>query len=103
MKALPQTRLGKWSCRLILAFAILFLFTTVGIVGLFKQTGGNTIFDNLFISIPMLTAFGCAIAAFVTVVISVWKYKELSLAVIVPIATGLLIALFILGEVTTPH
>jgi|SRR3989344_4318157 len=103
MKALPQTRLGKWSCRLILAFAILFLFTTIVVVGLFHQEGGKTLLDNLFISIPMISGVLSAIAAFVTGVISVWKYKERSLAVIVPIATGLLIALFILGEVTTPH
>jgi len=103
MKALPKTRLGKWSCGLILAFAILFLFTTIVIVGLFKQQGGNTIFDNLFISVPMISAITCAIAAFVTGVISVWKYKERSLVVFVPITIGLLIALFVLGEVTTPH
>lgn len=103
MKILPVTKLGKWSLILLVGFFLLFIFTTVVIVGLFHQEGGNSFTDNLFISIPMFSAFGCAIAAFVAGVVSVWKYKERSLLVFVPIGLGLIITLFIIGELTTPH
>lgn len=98
-----MTRLGKWSLILLAGFFLLFIFTTVVIVGLFHQEGGDSFIDNLYISIPMFIAFNSVMAAFVTGIVSVWKYKERSLLVYVPIALGLLIALFVVGELTTPH
>jgi hypothetical protein len=103
MNILPKTKLGKWSLWLLAGFFLLLLFTTVIVVGLFNQEGGKTFIDNLYISIPMFSAFGSAIAAFVIGVVSVWKYKERALIIAIPIIIGLLVTLFILGEVTTPH
>lgn len=103
MKILPATKLGKWSLMLLAGFFLLFIFTAVVIIGLFHQEGGDSFTDNLYISIPMFSAFGCAIAAIVTGVVSVWKYKERALLIYLPIILGLLITYFIIGELLTPH
>jgi len=100
---LPKTKPGKWSLWLLVGFLLLLLFTSVVVIGLFNQEGGKTFADNLFISIPIFGAFGSAITSFVTGVISVWKYKERSLFVFITVVLGLLITLFIIGELTIPH
>lgn len=102
MKVLPKTQLGKWSIGLIVA-AFCLLIIGVIVVRVFHQTGGKTIFSNLYISIPMLSAGASAVAAFVTGVISVWKYKERGLLVAVPIIIGFLVTMFMIGEFSTPH
>ena len=103
MKSLPTTQLGKWSVGLIASTIGLFIFTSFIVVGLFKQVGGDSLTDNLYISIPMILAAGSAVAALITGLISVWKYKERSMLIAVPILVGLIITLFLLGEITTPH
>lgn len=103
MKLLPTTKLGKWSLVLLAGFFLLFIFTAVVIVGLFHQEGGKTFTDNLLISIPMFSAFVLVIMAFIAGVVSIWKYKERSLLIYVPIVLGLVISAFLIGELTTPH
>ena len=102
MAILPTTRLGRWSCGLIMAFFLLLVLVTI-IVNLFNQEGGKTFFDNLFISIPMLSAVTAAIAASITGIISMWKHKERSILVFTATTTGLLIVLFVLGESTSSY
>lgn len=103
MKLLPSTKLGKLSLKFVVGYFLIFIFTAVVIIGLFKQEGGETFSDNLYLSIPMFSAFGLVIAAFVTGIVSIIKYKERSLLVYLPIALGLLIAFFIVGKLATPH
>lgn len=103
MKVLPTTQLGKWSVGFLATTIGLFIFTSFVVVGLFKQVGGDTLTDNLFISIPMILAAGLAIMGLITGLISVWRYKERSLLIAVPIVVGLIITLFLLGEIATPH
>lgn len=100
---MPESKIGKSSLMLLAGSFLLFIFTTVFIVGLFHQEGGNSFTDNLYISIPMFSAFGSAIAAFIAGIASVWKFKERSLLIYLPIGVGLLITLFIIGELTVPH
>ena len=99
---IPRTSLGKWSVGLIVAFFLL-LATGMTVVSVFHQTGGETFFDNLWISIPMLSAGACAIAAFFTGALSIWKSKERSILVFVASLIGLLVLWFVIGEILVPH
>jgi hypothetical protein len=98
---MPCTRLGRWSIGLIgglvLSFAVLAIMAATG------QTGGETFSDNLLLAIPGFLAAGCGIAAFFTGVIGVIMSKERSVFVFVSTAFGLLVLLFVLGEVLSPH
>lgn len=92
---MPKTILGKWSIGLIIAF-FLFLVTGMLVVAT-GQTGGNTIFDNLLISIPMLSAGICAIASFITGIISIFWKKERNIFIFISTIIGFLV-LFLLPE-----
>ena len=98
---LPKTSLGKLSIGLIIAFFLL-LILTMFIVST-GQTGGETIFDNLFISIPMISAAISAIASFFIGIISIIKKKERSIIVYISILIGLLVLWFVIGEILVPH
>ena len=99
---LPKTLLGKWSVGLIIAFFLL-LGTGMFVVQGLGQTGGETFFDNLWISIPMLSAGASAIAAFLTGIISIVKDKERATTVFAAALIGLLVSLFVFGEFISPH
>lgn len=98
---LPQTSLGKWSVRAILLF---FLFMAVFYLLVHSgQRGGDTFFSNPTLTIPILLAAFSAITALITGVISTIKEKEKSILVFLAILLGLFVAIFILGEIITPH
>ena len=101
-KTSAKTTLGKWSIGLIIAFFLL-LATGIFVVTVLGQTGGNTIFDNPSISVPMLGAGASAIAAAFTGIVSVWRQKERAILVFVPIIIGFLVLWFVLGEILVPH
>ena len=98
---LPNTRLGKWSMNLIIAFFLLFLLFQLLILS--GQRGGNTFFDNLLLSIPWLFMVVCGIASFFTGTISIIKKKERAVFVFLSTALGFFILLFVLGEFLFPH
>ena|SRR3989338_3379077 len=98
---LPKTTLGKWSFGLIISFFLLLICTTLIVSS--GQEGGETIFDNLLISIPMLAAGLCAIASFITGIISIIKHKERSILVYISTFIGLLVLWFVIGELLVPH
>ena len=99
---MPKTTLGRWSVGLVVAFFLL-LATGMFVVSVLGQTGGETFFDNPVISIPMLGAGACAIAAFFTGVSAIVRNKERSVFVFVSSLIGLLVLFFVLGEVFSPH
>lgn len=99
---MPETKVGKWAVGLIVAFFLL-LATGMIVVSVFKQEGGETFLDNLWISIPMLGAGAAAIAALITGVIGIIKSKERSILVFIASLTGLLVLWFVLGEILVPH
>jgi predicted Abi (CAAX) family protease len=98
---LPKTSLGKWSVGLIAAF-ILFLALFLILVA-FGQRGGETFFSNLLLTVPMLLAGTCGVAAFVTGLIGIIKSKERSILVYLAIFIGFEIMVFGLGEFLVPH
>ena len=99
---MPKTRLGRWSVGLVIAF---FLFLATGIFVISRQGPrlDETFFDNPAASIPMLWAVFSAIAAFFAGIISIFKYKERSIAVFVAAVIGLFVMVFLLGEILVPH
>jgi hypothetical protein len=98
---LPKTSWGKWSVGLIAAF-ILFLALFLILV-LSGQRGGETFFSNLLLTVPMLIAGTCGVAAFVTGLIGIIKSKERSILVFLAIFVGFEIMVFCLGEFLVPH
>ncbi len=97
----PITLLGKWSVGLILVFAVfLALFYILVASG---QRGGETFFSNLILTIPILIAGISGISAFATGLIGVIMSRERSIAVYISIIIGLLVLLFVLGEIIFPH
>ena len=67
------------------------------------EEGGETFFDNLWLSGAMLVAAASAIAATIVGWIAIVRKGERSLPVMFTVAIGTLVTLFVLGELTTPH
>lgn len=103
MRLLPSTKLGKYSALCMGGFVVLFLIGTVVVVGIFQQQGGDTFADNLYISLPMLGALIMALLALVFGLVSIVKDQDKSLAVYAIVVVGLLISIFVIGEVIVPH
>ena len=98
---LPKTALGKWSVGLIIAFFVLFaLFLGLAASG---HEGGDTLFSNLLLTLPIFLAAWCAVLALVLGIIDTMRQRQLSLFVIVAIGVGLVVTFFILGEFLFPH
>ena len=99
---MPKTSLGIWSVRLLVLFLILLgigVFESV-VLG---QSGGKTIFDNLWLGIPMVGAFIAAFASFLIGIVSIFTKQERSVLVYLAAAVGLLISIFVLGELFFQH
>jgi hypothetical protein len=98
---IPKTTPGKWSVGLIIVFIVLLaLFQFLVASG---QRGGETFFSNLILTIPMLIAGISGISAFATGLIGVIMSRERSIAVYLATLIGLLVLLFVLGEIIFPH
>ena len=103
---MPKTRLGKWSMWLIVIFFLLFILAQI-IAAVGRSQGA---FDNgsaniyqILIPITIIPAGICGIAAFLTGIVSIVKSKERSVSVILATAIGLLVLIFVLGEILSPH
>ena len=98
---MPKTPQGKWSVRLTLLFFLLlgvfYLFVSSG------QRGGDTIFSNLYLAIPMLCAASSSILSSITGSVAIFKHKERSPLVFISTGLGLVVLLFILAEISFPH
>ena len=101
IRFIPNTRLGKWSIWLIVAFILLFMMFQLLVAS--GQRGGDTFFSNLALSVPMLIAGICGILAFFTGIIGIIKGKERSVLVFIATAIGFFILFFVLGEFLVPH
>ncbi len=93
---MPKTKLGKWSVRFLGLFAVLFVISQIIVAT--GQEGGETFFDNLYISVPMTLTLLSGVLAFVFGLISIVKSKERSILVIIATLIGLLILIFVAGE-----
>jgi cytochrome bd-type quinol oxidase subunit 2 len=98
---MPKTQFGYYSLRLLVAFVCCLLIAQFAVMS--GQRGGNTFFDNLWISVPMLLAFLSVIAAAMVGAISLIRYNERSPLVFLVVGLGLLVLIFLLGEFLFPH
>ena len=98
---LPVTRLGWWSAGLLTAAAALFI-ALVSLVAS-GQEGGEGFFSNLWLSLPALGAVLSAVLAGVTAGVAIVRRGERSILVFLVLIVGLIVALFLLGETTSPH
>ena len=98
---LPKTRLGIWSCSLLVVFAV-----CIGVfylmISVFGQRGGEGFFDNLFLVIPMLIAVGAIITAAAVGIISFVK-SERAVLVLITVLIGLLVLWWSVAQVAFPH
>lgn len=97
----PKTRLGKWSAILILysifSLGMLYFFIFLG------ERGGMTFFSNLKLAFSGISTAVSGIAAFFTGFISIIMRKERSVLVFLSTFLGMLVLLFVLGEILFPH
>jgi hypothetical protein len=99
---LPTTTLGKWSIGMGLSL-ILFFILSFAIIILGHQTGGETFLDNLYIAVPMFLAGISGIAALITGIICILRYRERSVFVFMAALIGLFVLFLVLGEFLAPH
>lgn len=97
----PKTTLGNWSVRTI-GTSILFFILFFAIVAS-GQRGGDTIFSNLWLAIPMLAAAILAISSFFTGTICIVRNRERSILVFLSTIFGFFVLLYVLAEIMFPH
>ncbi|MBI5037673.1 MAG: hypothetical protein HZC01_03160 [Candidatus Kerfeldbacteria bacterium] len=97
---MPKTKLGKWSAWCLAFFVIFFAIAQIIVAS--GQEGGETFFDNLYISIPMTLVWLSGVFAFIFGSISITKSKERSVLVFIATGIGFLMLVFILGEIFGP-
>jgi hypothetical protein len=67
------------------------------------QRGGETFFSNPWLALSILPAAGFAIAAGVAAAGGIFWRRERSLFSFIALFLGLLVAVFVLGEIIVPH
>jgi hypothetical protein len=97
---LPRTAPGKWAFWLAIGFIVLFvlliILTTTG------QERGETFFSNLYLAVPGLLAIVSGIAAFLSGIISIIFMKERAFLVFLATAIGLIVIVFMVGDLLFP-
>lgn len=93
----PQTKLGAWS-----------VWLTIGLIGVFAfmnllvalgQRGGATFFSNPYLAICGIIGGGSGIAAFFVGITAIIKQQERSLLTYIATTVGLLLIIFIVGDI----
>lgn len=95
----PTTNWGRAGVGLFAGF-VLFFAAFIGLAAT-GQKGGETVFDNLWLTIPGGLGGVCAVASFVVGGIGVAFGKERSLVSIFTTVIGLLATVFLFGELVT--
>jgi len=108
MTILPKLKLGTWSIFLIILMPIfMFLGKSIFLNFYVNTPAGETIPQDIIrrpgVALPMLLGIFGGIAAFVTGAVAIIRKKERSLLVYTSSLFGLLVLLFVLGEVLFPH
>lgn len=79
------------------AFAVMFVMVASG------QRGGDAFADNWLLAGPFLVAAASGVGGALLGVDGVVRCHERGLAVAVPVVFGVLLAVFLAGEVLSPH
>jgi cytochrome bd-type quinol oxidase subunit 2 len=97
----PKTIIGRWSVGLTIILIIFFVLFQLLVAS--GQRGGETFFDNLALTIPILLAGISGVSAFVTGIIGIIKSRERSFLVFLTTTIGFFVLVFCLGEFLFPH
>ncbi|WP_379969657.1 hypothetical protein [Ectobacillus sp. sgz5001026] len=101
-KFLPSTFLGKWSIGLLSTFFLLLALGTI-VAQVQGPIEDQTFFNNLAVTIPMVIGLTAGVCAFLIGMISIFKKKERSIFVFLVTFIGLMLLIFLMGEVLVPH
>ena len=96
----PSTTAGRWSAALLAGAAV--CFAAFFFLVMSGQRGGDTFFSNPWLSGTILVAAGLAIAAGIVGLTAAIRHGERSVLVGIAIVLGLLVVLFVVGEVVFP-
>ena len=92
---MPKTKLGKWTGLFLAIFVVSLIIVIVFLNVLHLRRGGR----NVLTVLPVLTMMASGITAFITGLISLLKFKDRSLVVILAVVFGLLAVLMVIMEV----
>ena len=98
---LPRTVSGKWSLGLlgglIVSYLVFLLLVATG------QRGGDTFFSNVALAIPAILAAASGVSAFLAGTVGIIRSRERSVLAFVAVSVGILVLVFVMGELIFPH
>jgi len=105
---MPKTKLGKWSLGLIAAMPALLFIGASFTNSLYKLVpAGSTILEDIVerpaLALTMLVGIVAGISAFILGLMAIIRQKDRALLVYVATSIGMLVILFLIGEVLFPH
>jgi hypothetical protein len=101
LSILPSSTLGRWAVVLaIVSLVALRVFYAMVDAG---QVGGAGFFDNWLLTGPILVVGVSAVAGLVAAIVAIVRSRDGGLTLLIPIAWGLIVTSFTLGEFTNPH
>lgn len=103
ISVLPSTKYGRLALFMIMASVALIVFANIILVGALGLRGGNTIFDNIPLSMFMIIGFASAIGSSISGLIGIVRFKERSVLVMMTTLLGMLVLTFLVGELIVPH
>lgn len=98
---LPQSNLGKITAWLFIAFFLIFLIFQLLVAS--GESGGETFFSNIKLSILVILLAIFPISAFFTGLVAIIRHKERSILVFLAVLLGFFALIFLLGEFLFPH
>jgi hypothetical protein len=104
----PGTALGWWSVGLIIAMPVLFFIGTSLTDSLYRSVpAGGTILADIAarpaLALTMLAGMLAGISAFITGLLAIFRQRENALLVYISTGIGTLLAVFLAGELISPH
>lgn len=108
MSLIPKTTLGKRSLGLIVAMPVLFFVGSSFTNSLYKSVpAGDSIIEDIAgrpaLALAMLAGMAAGISAFVTGFVAIIRRKERAPLVYLSTTVGMLLILFLIGEIMFPH
>jgi hypothetical protein len=98
---IPKSGYGKVSGIFFFLFSVSFLvFLSFTVSG---QTGGNNLFDNPWLAVPIILGLISLTVSFLTGLLALVKFKDKSQIVLAAIIIGSLLAIILALEFVFPH
>ena len=101
LKFVPETKQGRRSIGCLGVFATMFLYAQIMVFS--GQPGGNTLFDNVAISVPMIVGMISILIGAGFGLVSIFKEDERAIPVFATCFIGLAVCLFLIGDLVSAH